>query len=39
MNNKEVQIGNDRKNLFLDSLTELTKVEFNNLCEKSSKTN
>lgn len=37
MNNKEAQIGNDRKNLFLDSLTELTKVEFNNLCEKSSK--
>lgn len=37
MNNKEAQIGNDRKSLFLDSLTELTKVEFNNLCEKSSK--
>ena len=37
MNNKEAQIGNDRKNLFLDSLIELTKVEFNNLCEKSSK--
>lgn len=37
MNNKEAQIGNDRKNLFLDSLLELTKVEFNNLCEKNSK--
>lgn len=39
MDNKEAQIGNDRKNLFRDSLTELTKVEFNNLCEKSSKPN
>lgn len=37
MNNKESQIGNDQKKLFLDLLTELTQVEFNNLCEKSSK--
>ncbi|MBM6639473.1 hypothetical protein [Staphylococcus xylosus] len=38
MDNKELYISNDiNQNMFMHSLIELTKVEFNNLCEKSSK--